>query len=456
MSEKLNLKNTGNIFVDSGIFALSRWFNIKIEDIEIEHIKELSNEISKIYTMPAWKKNMYSIFPNSVLVNSAVTGDLSEIYLEELNSFIDTITPYSENGDCIACGCRNSISSFQKSKIPLTGSGALKNYFPFAEEGVDYCPLCVLLTQFSPLVMYRSGGKFILLHSNSNNVMKYWAKQSIDNIKNQILLNEYSGCFDEGLNNPTNAVFRIIQNIIFKYDERWYEDNPSLNFYYFTNYNQNPDLSIYIVPTPVFRFLTFIPQDERINWFKILKTAYKNVKWEKVESFDDYKNNPNEIYNRLLINKPIIRFFFSVKSKKALCSWNLVKYYMREVRNMEEERLVAIRNLGDNLAEYIQTNDKKKVLTSLENASNYNSFRNILRKVIKDKISNQDEKLLFTFDEYVKYLFPEGNLTWRETQDLILFRIYEKLNSWLIEKGYVDEEIDDDEEIENDEETEDE
>ena len=286
--------------------------------------------------------------------------------------------------------------------------------------------------------------------------MKYWAKQSIDNIKNQILLNEYSGCFDEGLNNPTNAVFRIIQNIIFKYDERWYEDNPSLNFYYFTNYNQNPDLSIYIVPTPVFRFLTFIPQDERINWFKILKTAYKNVKWEKVESFDDYKNNPNEIYNRLLINKPIIRFFFSVKSKKALCSWNLVKYYMREVRNMEEERLVAIRNLGDNLAEYIQTNDKKKVLTSLENASNYNSFRNILRKVIKDKISNQDEKLLFTFDEYVKYLFPEGNLTWRETQDLILFRIYEKLNSWLIEKGYVDEEIDDDEEIENDEETEDE
>ena len=114
MSEKLNLKNTGNIFVDSGIFALSRWFNIKIEEIEIEHIKELSNEISKIYTMPAWKKNMYSIFPNSVLVNSAVTGDLSEIYLEELNSFIDTITPYSENGDCIACGCRNSISSFQE------------------------------------------------------------------------------------------------------------------------------------------------------------------------------------------------------------------------------------------------------------------------------------------------------------------------------------------------------
>ena len=36
---------------------------------------------------------------------------------------------------------------------------------------------------------------------------------------------------------------------------------------------------------------------------------------------------------------------------------------------------------------------------------------------------SNDEDLLFTFDEYVIYLFPEGNKTWRETQDLLLFRI---------------------------------
>lgn len=445
MSEKLNLRFTGNVFVDSGIYAISRKFNIDISEITEEHLKELSKEVAMIYNNPAWRKNMHSIFPNSPLVNNATKGDRQKVYFDELNSFIDEITPISDEGDCIACGCRNSIESFQKSKIPLTGSGSLKNYFSYAGEGVDYCPLCVVLTQFSPLVMYRSGGKFILLHSNSNKVMKYWSKQSIDNINKQILLKEYTGCFNEGLTNPTNAIFRIIQNIVFNYEERWVDENPSLSFYYFTNFNQGPDLEIFNIPSPVFRFLTFIPQDERFNWFNIVNRAYKYVKWDKVEDFDDYKNNPNEIYNRLLKNISILRFFYDYKSKKALCSWNLVKYYMREVRNMDEKRLEAIKNLGDNLSNYIMDNDKKKVLSQLENAPNYNSFRNVLRKIIKGKIANKDEDLLFTFDDYVTYLFPEGNLTWKETQDLLLFRIYEKLHTWLIINEYIDnEEIDED------------
>ena len=37
------------------------------------------------------------------------------------------------------------------------------------------------------------------------------------------------------------------------------------------------------------------------------------------------------------------------------------------------------------------------------------------------------------------YLFPEGNKTWRETQDLLLFRIYENLHDWLIENTAVEE-----------------
>ncbi|WP_255336654.1 hypothetical protein [Methanosarcina sp. KYL-1] len=31
-------------------------------------------------------------------------------------------------------------------------------------------------------------------------------------------------------------------------------------------------------------------------------------------------------------------------------------------------------------------------------------------------------------------LFPEGNIGWKETQDLLLFRIYENLHNWLVEQ----------------------
>lgn len=439
MSEKLYLNYTGNPFVDAGIFALTTDFNKSLEDITVDDLKKEVKKISNLYMMGDWNKCMYTIFPNSVLVNPAIKGDRSKLYLDMLEKLIEDISPIKENGDCIACGRRDSGEQFGRSVVPMTGSGTLKNYFSFANEGADYCSLCALLIQFSPLVMYRSGGKMIVLHSNSRKVMKFWAKKAIKNINEQFSLNNFTGCFDESFKNPTNAIFRMIQNIIQSYDERWVDENPSLNFYYFTNYNQGPDLDIYTVPTKVFKFLTYIPSDEWSNWSLILKYAYKYVKWDKVKEFDDYKNNPNEVYNRLLKDISILRFFYNFKYKKVYCSWRLVEKYMKEVRNMDEKRIDAIKLVADNLAEYIKSNDEKRVLSNLENASSYNSFRNVLRKIIKKQIANKEDKLLFSFDDYVIYLFPEGNLNWRETQDLILFRIYEKLHEWLVDNKYAEE-----------------
>ena len=116
---------------------------------------------------------------------------------------------------------------------------------------------------------------------------------------------------------------------------------------------------------------------------------------------------------------------------------------------MDEKRIEIMRDVGDRLSDYIKDNDSLKTLSKLEQASNYNNFRNILRKILKNKINNGDKELLFTFDEYVINLFPEGNKTWRETQDLLLFRIYENLHYWLIENNYVDE-ISEDELLEED------
>lgn len=451
MNDNLDLKYTGNVFVDAGVYALLNYFNISINEVKIDHLKELSLFISNLYLkkmgdkQPSWWSDVNTLFPNSILVNNKFKGNRQEMYLKELNYLIDNIGPITDSGDCIACGNRNSKKLFLKTQVPLTGSGSLKNYFSFAEEGVSYCPLCALLVQFSPLFIYKTGRRtkndpkiMLLLHSNSSKVMKCWAKKAGNNLNAQISSGNYSGCFTEGFSNLSNAVFNIIQEMIYRYDERWINENPSLNFYYFTNFNKGADLEIFSFPSNVFRFLAYIPPDQHHNWNLIIKKAYKNVKWDKIKEFEEYKNNPNEVYNRLLKNKTILRFFYDFKLKKALCSWNLIKYYMREVQNMDDNRINAIKNLGDNLSRYIKDANNKKVLSNLENAKNYNSFRNILRKIIKNKMANSDDDLLFTFDDYVVNLFPDGK-SWRETQDLLLFRIYENLHEWLIEMNYVEE-----------------
>lgn len=115
---------------------------------------------------------------------------------------------------------------------------------------------------------------------------------------------------------------------------------------------------------------------------------------------------------------------------------------------MDEKRVETIKNVGDELAEYIKASDDIKTLNKLETASNYKNYRNLLRIIIKKRIENGAESPLFTFDDYVNNLFPEGNLTWRETQDLILFRIYEVLHDWIIQQGISEELVTENEEME--------
>ena len=149
MVEDLNINITGNPFIDLGSYALAIKLNKDISDITFEDLKNESVKISRLYTELSWKKNMHSIFPNSVLINPASTNklNLKELYLEKLNQLIDSIESIQDNGSCIGCGRRDVKEVFGKDVIPLTGSKSLINYFSFGNSGADYCSLCALLIQ---------------------------------------------------------------------------------------------------------------------------------------------------------------------------------------------------------------------------------------------------------------------------------------------------------------------
>ncbi|MCL2156415.1 MAG: type I-B CRISPR-associated protein Cas8b1/Cst1 [Methanobrevibacter sp.] len=424
-------KYTGNPFVDGGLVALNKLVEKEVDEIEIVNLEKILEKIFDLYTKPAWHKNLYSIFPNNPLTNPSVDN---EKYLEFLNDLVAHITQLGEKGNCIACGKRNVVDKSFKGNVPLTGSGKLINYFSYGTDGADYCPNCLFLVQLLPLFLYRCGGNFLLLHSDSEKLLKFWAKQSFDNINEQFLLNNFTGCYNESITRPENAMFSMIGKIVQKVN-RWREETiPIITFYYFSNYNQNPDLRIFYLPSKVFKFLIEIPPDEKTNWKNIVKYAYKFVKWEKIKNEEDYKNNPNYVYERLLKNQSIIGFFFYKKNvRKVRSGWRLLEAYMTMVRNMDKERIDAIKKVGDLLVDYIKDNEDISTITKIERAKTYNSFNSVLRKIIKKRISLNAEEPLFSFDDYVKYLFPDGNLTWRLTQSLILFRIYECLHEYLVE-----------------------
>lgn len=438
-------KLMGNPFVDAGVSAICEWLGqgTQPEEIMTEDLEIMINQFAPIYCTTAWSKNLYSIFPNSP-VTYATRGNRNVVaeLISKWSDWREKIVPMNLAGDCLGCGRRVTMEKLlTKTDVPLTGSGSLRNFFPLFSDGQGYCAACALAIQFVPLSLVASGGKFLMLHADAWRVQRKWTQICVSNIQNQAARNEVTGCFSPGYTNPRNGLFYMTSQLI-DYEERRATEDITMQIFYFSNYNQGPELEIFRLPAPIFRFLRYAYQNEfRRAWGQIVRSGYQRVKWDKIESEDDYKNYSNLVYEFLLQGRSILRFFINKPARKARSDWELLSLYLKEVRNMDESRLNAIKQVGDSIAESIRKSERDRRLRQLESAGNYGECRNILRFVIRDRIQQGEEAPLFSLNDYIEHLFPESPdqaTFWRETRDLLVFRIYETLHEWLVTGGFVD------------------
>lgn len=436
---------TGNPFVDAGIAAILAVNEKKApQTIDLNDIETCINIIQKLYLTEKWKKNLYSVFPNNPITNASVKNS-RDVYENFIRILFDSLKERGTQGNCIACGSRDADQKANRMHLPLTGYEG-SHYFSFKAKGNDLCSACLLAIQFSPLTFFACG-KLALIHSNSPKVMRYWAKKCIKNARQQLVVKQFDGCLNEGFINPVNALFKIATDLVQIREENWSEENASIRIYHFTNYNQGPDLDIYDLPAPVFNFIA----NARIAgglkyWQQIVKKGYLR-KTDTGDDEDAIKKYKNDVFIRLLNGQSILLYFYNTQSKKVTGNWQFLKIYLKEVLKMDEKRIQTIRKIGDEISELIKSSPNgKKRLSQLEMARNYHTCRMVLLRFVQDRVAQKAPDPLFTFDDYVESLFPEGANGWNETRDLILFRIYENLHQWLINEGIVPIEEDEEEE----------
>ncbi len=441
LEEIIYQKSMGNPFIDAGVSVMSQWLDIKPHEITSDDLRRVVKGIVPVFNNTSFKKSLYSIFPNSTFTNNSIRGDRKAKFICDCNKYIDAIIVMQDSGDCLGCGRRNSTYKLGKDKVPLTGSGKLANFFPSFDKGVGYCSACTLAIQFSPLSFVASGGKLLMLSSTSWQAMVSWTKICVKDIRSKMLKGEDVTCYNPGYSNPRNGLFYMAGEMIKLEEGGVTNEDVSMQVFYFTNYNQGPELEIFYLPTPAFRFLRYANQIQyKSAWISIVKSGYQKVNWNKVKLEDDYKNKYNLVYEYLLQERSIIQFFLNQKERKQRGDWELLSLYLKEVRNMSEERIEVIRKVADKIADIIEKSRSDKRLGQLERAGSYREFQNILRFIIKDRLKNDEDECLFTLDEYTKHLFPDGSRTWKETQYLLLFGIYETLHEWLKDKGIIEDE----------------
>jgi len=416
---------TGNPFVDAGIFILSELVDKEAHKITPEDLKKPTDTILSLYLSNAWRKNLYSIFPNNPITNPSIKNK-KEYFLKKMGTLLDSFVPLRNTGSCIACGRREIDRPKTKDEIPLTGSGDLVNFFPAGQAGENYCSVCTFAVQFMPLFLYSLRGRFLLLHSVSSKVMKVWAKKGVESGREQLVSGVFTGCFEDGYRRGDNALFHIIEDIVLSYEERWLEENPSVSAYIFTNYGQSPELEIIYLPADVFKFFVYIKNHEAYSeWKKVVKKGYNNLKNE-----EEFKWKLNRVYRNLLGRRSIVTYFLN-QDRTVVSGWEILTFYLREVRKMETKRIETIKRISDKIAEIIRLKDNTKRLVGIERARFYESLRGVFLNLVKDNITLGSPEPLLTLDEFMQDLFPEGAFGWKETRDIILFRLYEVLHDYL-------------------------
>lgn len=440
---KITKQIVGDPFVDLGLIAIELLANQNVDDCTTDDLKKLANDLVDLYLTPAWGGELQSIFPNSSYIQFAKGYDRKEKSIEFLHELIEGINDGSDEDYCLFCGNpahkRKDDKPFVKTQIPLIGSSDFVNYSPSFHNGIGVCARCALAIQFAPILYYKTGGKPSCVSCNNRSILEIFAKECIDYINQQNILDSFqskstSGIFDEGFKSPQNAIFNLAYKMSTQYKRKGFlNGNEEIIIYRIDNYNQNPDgVSIYRIPSNMFKFVFSVMNspEYKMMWYNLLSKHYIG-KEDTKNNLPIWKTNYNSIHDYLLKNRSILWAFRDNKSKKATVPWTIVEHYMKLVRNMNKQRLEGIKDLADKIAICIEEKGNKKRVNEIASAKDFTTFKNRLRTIFKDWQKLGKEEPMVTYDEYISAVIPANYSNWKEVQDLIVIRLYEKLHFML-------------------------
>lgn len=121
---------------------------------------------------------------------------------------------------------------------------------------------------------------------------------------------------------------------------------------------------------------------------------------------------------------------YSLRDDADLVSWKLTELFLKKVMHLKESRIQRIREIGDQLADYVNMeNDKKFFSTFYGEQKRYDIIRNALIRVNHFRLK-QGKPPIIRFDPFVE-VFEEtdekGRSNWRLARDLVLIRMIERL-----------------------------
>jgi CRISPR-associated protein Cst1 len=459
-------RTTGDPFADVGGMIIKY---LSAQEPE-KDILQLIKDVSDIY-VNNWQGRINAFFLNSPITQPAYKEQQKRD--ETIRYYTQLINQQKEHiiGYCRISGRKTALYLAGRDNHILSGSGTFVNFHHNFQPGIYLSKEVLIRMFFVPLGLIQLSDKIALLYSNDDLVTEFFVARNVDaNIRN-IGIGRSEGVLKSDFRNPANALFEFAKDCIIeaKYatDRR---ENITINLYHFTNFGAKPEVKLYTFPATLFMFYSECIQnpDYRKDWLSLIYAYYRNSKyrdlkfntatksWESYKkgvieesfNYENFKSWRNLVYEVLLEGRSILGFI-RTWSKKNKFNFGIVELYQLNIRNMQEKTISKIKSIADFIVSQDE-NSIKKTITKLNGSRTNAAIRQLLLRMNVTNYLSGAKNPLFTLEEYVEYLFPEG-ANWKEIRDLLLIAIYQKLHEKQIpiQTGLPD----DDEEL-NDTETE--
>ncbi len=443
MKNNYNDHVTGDPFVDNGRLVLE----FLQEKNPNKSLNELITMVTKVYVVN-WEGKLHSFFLNSTITHKT-NNTVEKKTSKTITYYTETIyNSMLESGYCRICGQMKHLSPTGRDNYCLCGSNTYVNFHHALEKGFMLCADCLTAIFLAPLATYQ-GKNLILLQPNSEGIRIY--------IKNKIISNNYNkyfgtnlkgGFLSPAIKNPNNAIIKVAGELIDLFIDTD-KENPTENITInsFSNFATSPQIDIINLPSNIYTFLYKMSKAKlRSDWnqfiykyYKVSKATWNNENNNWVDkrqikiSEEIIENSYNTIIHNLINEKSILSYIrndakHQYQNKKSVLKSEIIYLYITEVLDMQTKTINILKAITNSIFVMMQeNNDQKRVLTQLESTKTAHELRRVILLLIKKNYQKGNQDPLITLDDYVNYLFPDGQY-WSEIRDLMLIYLYEKMH----------------------------
>jgi len=475
---------TGHPFYDIGLATVTAFVE-KSDPSQVtqDDLDTVASFIEREYVQEPLKSFLAVAFTTNAWFNQPAFANQPEKRRDYANRILRNRTQSESLGGgelCVFTGQPVSTVAFSDSLLPgrafrqhiplLTGEGVI-NFHPYGDAGLPVSGEAALFIQAFPLGCAKCGGKLLAVHSDNPEITQEFAATFLkENLMRLSLAHQSkSRKMPESKASAKTLLIETLLSLEQRRQEEAEERRPfSVTAYHFTNSGQsnplddrNPPLEIYHLPLELTEFLFYLKSPiYRLEWEAIAKRAWrlapKKVKKSKTENKEDKRPQKNFLYEDLFqLPENAARFIrqyflripirekpeddprrnYSLRDEASLVSWKITELFLMKVISVDKDRIKQIRDLADQLAEYISKENDSKFFNTFFREQNYDYFRNNLIKVNLSNVKRGNPPLI-RFEPFIE-VFEEGSEIarpdWKLSRDLILIRMVEQLYNlgWL-------------------------